>query len=136
MRKIRQDIIEIEKEIEKVKNRDDLEIETFHKIIKRRKEIWNAYFLDCLQKEKATFEYINQQIDEDVRINFQKLIRKVNSLNNQIEELEIGRKKLVTPMEFDKLVEWTRDEDVISDLFIMPVKISDIKTLLREARKR
>lgn len=133
MRKIQQDIKDIEKEIEEVKSRDDMEIETFNRIIKRRKEIWNAYFLNCLQKEKATFEYINQQIDEDVSINFQKLMSKINDLNKKVEKLKEDRKMLVTPMEFEKLVEWTKEEDILSDLFVMPVKISDIKKLLSDA---
>ena len=47
MRKIQQDIKDIEREIEEVRGRENIEIGTFRKIIKRRGEIWDAYFLDC-----------------------------------------------------------------------------------------
>ncbi len=59
--------------------------------------------------------------------------RKVDSLNQEIEKLREDNKILATPMEFEKLVEWTKGEDVLSDLFIMPVKISDIKKLVSDA---
>ena len=133
MRKIHQDIKDIEREIEEVRSRENIEIGTFRKIIKRRGEIWDAYFLDCLEKEKSTLEYINQQMNEDITINFQKLIRRIDSLNQEIEKLREDNKILATPMEFEKLVEWTKGEDVLSDLFIMPVKISDIKKLVSDA---
>lgn len=132
MNKLKEDIANIEKEIEKIKNRDELETETFQKIVRRRKEVWNAYFLDCLTKEKNTFEYINQVVDEQINIGFKKAFSKIKRLQEKVDELETERNTYTTPMTFEKLVEWTKEEDTLSELFVMPVKISDIKKLLKE----
>lgn len=131
MNTLHQDIIKIEEEINKVKKRDKLEINTFQKIVRRRKELWNAYFLDSLIKEKNTFEYINQMVEED----YQLIFGKIKELEREIERFKKEEKKFMTPMSFTKLSEWVKEEDTLSSLFVMPVKISDIKQLIKVAKR-
>jgi len=126
MNRLQQDIIKIEEEIEKVKNRNKFGTKTFDNIVRREKELWNAYFLDSLIKEKNTFEYISQMVEEDYSL----LFGRINELEKEIRKLKKEEKEFMKPMSFIKLSEWVKEEDTLSNLFIMPIKISDVKKLL------
>lgn len=124
------DITDIEREIVKVKERKQLEEDTFNSIVRRKKSIWNAYFLDSLMKEKKAFEYANQKVNED----FEKLYSIIKSLQDEIIMMNESHKRSRTPMSFNKLKEWTKEEDVLADLFVVSVNVSDIKKLIKESK--
>jgi len=126
MNQLQVEITNIEREIKEVNKRGKLDVKTFETIVRRRKEIWGAYFLDCLIKEKKTFEYANQKVNED----FEKLYSIIKRLQDEINCLKKLYKSLTTPMYFSKLKEWTKEGETITDFFVMPIQISDVKRLI------
>ena len=126
MNQLQIDITNIEREIKEVNKGRKLDVKTFESIVRRRKEIWNTYFLDCLIKEKKTFEYANQKVNED----FEKLYSIIKKLQDEIKSLKESYKRLTTPMSFSKLKEWTEKGKTINNFFVMPIQISDVKRLI------
>ncbi len=127
MKLFKKEIDDIDKEIAIVKKRKKLDVKLFDSLVRKKKELWNAYFLDHLEKEKSSFEYAQQ---ESSKI-FKEILDEIFKLEKQIKE----SKRFMKPMSFEKLSEWVKEEDTLSDLFVMPVAIKDIKRLLRNIKQ-
>ncbi len=128
----KEDVRDIKNEMGEISIRKELDINTFTKIVRRKKEICNAYFLDCLEKEKRTLEYAEHKANGI----FKEFIDRMNSLQKEIKKTKEENREFMKPISFEKLCEWVKEEDTLSSLFVMPVAMKDIKRLLYEAEFR
>lgn len=115
---LKDDLIELEDEIFLVKKREK-DIDSFNKLKKVSKPIWNAYYLEILEFEKRKIEYFQQKYNE-----------LINTLRTENQELKDKISKILKPISYDKLKDFANKSDPLNELFVITISVKDLHKIM------